>query len=122
MNYKRFIFPAFEYDVFEDPISFEGCQVSWKLFPDIFEKDSLLESNLRKVPKMTHKVLHPGNCKQNVPVVVAVFHKSAAITSNFHKKKNSEFLELFNTWRIICNSKFQFSNHILGHAAKKKKR
>ena len=62
MNYKRSIFPAFEYDCFEDPISFKSGQVSWKLF-HVFEKDSLLEANLRKAPKITHKVLHPGNYK-----------------------------------------------------------
>ena len=72
---------------------------------------------------MTHKVLHPGNCKQNVPVAVAVFHQSAsaALTSYFPKKKKSEFLELFNTWWIICKSKFQFSNHIWAMRQKKKK-
>ena len=101
MNYKRFVFPAFEYDGFEDPISFKGGQVSWKLFQDFFEKDSLLEANSRKARKITHTVLHPGNCKQNVPVAVAIFHEStsAAFTSYFPEKKNeAEFLKLFNTW------------------------
>ena len=68
LNYKRFIFPAFEYDGFEDPISFKGGQISWKLFHNVFEKDSLLEANLRKDPKITHNVLHSVNSKQNVPV------------------------------------------------------
>ena len=74
LNHKRFIFPAFEYDGFEDPISFKGGQISWKLFHNVFEKDSLLEANLRKAPKITHKVLHPGNCKQKVPVILAILH------------------------------------------------
>ena len=121
MNYKRFIFPAFEYDGFEDPISFKGGQISWKLFHDVFEKDSLLEANLRKAPKITHKVLHPGNCKQNVPVALAIFHEStsAAVTSYFPEKKNeAEFLKLFNTWWIISNSKVQFSH--FGPSGKKR--
>ena len=63
LNYKRFIFPAVEYDSFEYPISFKGCQISWKLVHDIFENDCLLEANLRKAPKITHKVLRPDNCK-----------------------------------------------------------
>ena len=90
LNYKRFIFPAFEYDGFEDPISFKGGQISWKLFHDVFEKDSLLEANLWKAPKITHKVIHPGNCKQNVPVALAIFHEStsAALTNNFPVKGN----------------------------------
>ena len=36
----------------------------WKLFRDVFEKDSLLEASLSKAPKITHKVLHLDNCKQ----------------------------------------------------------
>ena len=89
LNYKRFIFPAFEYDGFEDPISFKGGQVSWKLFHDAFEKDSLLEANLKKAPKITHKVLHPGHCKQKVPVVFGTLHgsTSAILTGYFHEKK-----------------------------------
>ena len=89
LNYKRFIFPTFEYDGFEDPISFKDGQISWKLFHDVFEKDSLLEANLRKAPKKTHKVLHPGNCKQSVPVAHKIFNEStsAALTSYFPEKK-----------------------------------
>ena len=89
LNYKRFIFRAFGYDGFGDPISFKGGQISWKLFHDVFEKNSLLEANSRKAPKITHKVFHPGNCKQNVPVALAIFHEStsAAVTSYFPEKK-----------------------------------
>ena len=50
------------------------------------------------------------------------FHESTsvALTSYFLEKKiEAEFLKLFNTWWIISNSKVQFSNHVLGQAAKK---
>ena len=47
LNYKRFIFPAFEYDGFEDPISFKGGQISWKIFHNVFEKDKLLEKSYK---------------------------------------------------------------------------
>ena len=100
LNCKRSIFPVFEYDGFEDPISFKSGQVSWKLFHDVFEKDSLLEANLRKAPKIIQKVLHPRNYKWNVPVSLANFHEStsAALTIYFPEKKNeTEFLKLFNT-------------------------
>ena len=100
MNYKRFIFLAFECDGFKDPVSFKGNQISCKFFHDVFQKDSLLQANLRKAPKITHKVLHPGNCKQNVSVAVAIFYEttSAALTSYFPEKKNeAEFLKLFDT-------------------------
>ena len=86
---KRFIFPAFEYDGFEDPIPFKGGRGSRKLLHNVFEKDSLLEVNLRRAPKITHKVFHLGNCKQNVPLALAIFHESssAALTGYFPEKK-----------------------------------
>ena len=89
LSYKRFIFPAFEPDGFKGPISFKSGQISWKLFHDAFEKNSLLEANLRKALKITDKVLHPGNCKQNAPVSPAIFHESTsvALTSYFLEKK-----------------------------------
>ena len=89
--------------------------VSWKLF-HVFEKYSLLEANLRKAPKITHKVLHPGNCKQNVPVALPIFHEytSATLIVIFLRKKHkAEFLKLLKTWWIISSSKVQLSNHIL---------
>ena len=38
LNYKRFIFPAFEYDGFKDTILFKGGQTSWKLYHDVLKK------------------------------------------------------------------------------------
>ena len=89
MTYKRFLFPAFGYDGFEDLDLFEGGEFTWRLLHFIFEKDSLLEPNFRKAAKITRKVLHPGNCKQNVPVPLAIFHESTltALTSYFPVKK-----------------------------------
>ena len=88
LNYKRFIFPAFEYNGFEDPISFKGGQISWNLFYDVFEKDSLLEANLIKALKIRHKVLHPGNCKQNDPVVL---HQRLLLVIFLRKKMRQNF-------------------------------
>ena len=108
---KRFIFPAFEYDGFEDPISFKGDQFSWELFHDIFEKDSLLEANVRKAPKMIHKVLHPDNSKKNVQVSFAIFHESssAALTRYFPEKKNeAEFLNILIYGGLFPILKFSF--------------
>ena len=44
LNYKRFIFPAFEYDGFKNSILFRCSHTYWKLH-------HLLEANLRKAPK-----------------------------------------------------------------------
>ena len=71
LNYKRFIFPSFKFDGFKDPIDVPGGEIKWKFSHDVQEKDAFLEANLRKAPKLTTKVLHPGNCKQNVPTALA---------------------------------------------------
>ena len=67
----------------------------WK----VSEKDGLLEAHLKKVPKITSKVLHPGNCKQNGPVTLAIFDEttSAAIVQYFPERKEAaKFLRLFH--------------------------
>ena len=63
---KRFIFPPFEFSGFKDPINVPRGEIAWKTFHGVFERDTNLHASLRKAPKLTSKVLHPGNCKQNV--------------------------------------------------------
>ena len=54
---KRFVFPTFEFFVFIDTINVPGGEISWKTFHDVFERDANLHANLRRVPKLTTKVL-----------------------------------------------------------------
>ena len=57
-----------------------------------------MDANLKKAPKLTLKVLHPGNCKQNVSLALAVFDEttSAAIQSYFPEHSSAAgFLKLF---------------------------
>ena len=117
MNYKRFIFPAFEYNDFQGPISFKGGQVSWKLFHNVFEKDNLLEANLRKAPKITHKVLHPGNCKQKVPVILAILHglHQQLVLVIFMRKKWGRMS--LDTLMLSPDSR-EVAIHIAGYTAK----
>ena len=63
LNYKWFIFTSFKFHGFKDPIKVLGGEIKWIFFHEVYEKDVLLEANLRKAPKLTRKVLHPGNCK-----------------------------------------------------------
>ena len=88
LNNKRFLFPAFSFSGFYDQINCDGGEISWKLFHDVYEKDEKLQSNLRKAPKISAKVIHPGNNKQSVPLALAIFHEttSAAITSYFPER------------------------------------
>ena len=88
---------------------------------DVYEKDQKLDANLRKAPKLTNKVLHPGKYKQNVQLVLDIFHEPTvvAISSCFPNCNDAfGFLKLVNTWWTISNSKDQycFGNYI-GRAA-----
>ena len=79
LNYIRFLLP-------EAPRRF-------------YEQDTLLQSYVRKAPKITPKVLHPGSCKQDVPTALAIFHEttSAAIEDFFPERKDAaEFLRLLS--------------------------
>ena len=95
-------------------------EISWKLFHDVFEKDVLLNVNLRKAPKISQKVLHTGNNKESAPLALAIFDEttSTAIQSYSPEKSSAaEFVNLFYKWWIISNSKSQFSsNNFLGNA------
>ena len=76
---------------------------------------------MRKAPKISAKVIHPGNNKQSVPLALTIFHEttSAAITSYFPERScASNFLKLINAWWVVSNSKTEFnSNNRLGNAA-----
>ena len=67
----------------------------------MFKRDANLHANLRKAPKLMTKVLHPGNCKQNVPNALPVFDETtiAAVKSYFPEKASAAaFLMLFSKW------------------------
>ena len=120
LNNKRFIFPAFTFEKFNNLINVGAWEISWKLLHDTYEKDCTLQTNLRKAPRLNLKVLHPGNNKPSVPSVSAILHEmnTGAIESYFPEKNNSaNFLRLLNIWWIITNSKTQFPpNNPLGNA------
>ena len=97
LNYRRFLFPSFSFNNFKDPINFQDGELSWKTFHEVNEKDALLEAHLKKAPKINSKVLHPGNCKQNVPAALAIFDEttSAAIEQYFPEwKEAAKFFQL----------------------------
>ena len=99
LNHKRFLFPSFTFNRFKDSINVTGRELKWKMLHDVFERDAQLDGNLKKAPKLTLKVLHPVSNKQKVLLSL-------------------EFLQLFQKWWIISNSKSQFSTtNYLGNAA-----
>ena len=62
---------------------------------------------MKAAPKLTASVLHPGNCKQSVPVALVIFHPStsAAIKNYFPERDDAAtFLTLIYTSWTIPNS------------------
>ena len=121
LNRKRFLFPAFSFEGFKDRINLQGGEITWNTLREVGKKDSKLAAHLKKAHKITSKVLYPSNCKQDVPTALAIFDEttSAAVQEYFPSRRESaDFLRLINKWWILSNSKNQFSNHILGNAAK----
>ena len=92
LNFRRCIFPPFEFDEFLDSISLRGGEISWKLLHNVYDKDQSLKANLRKARKLTYKALHPGDNKQSVPLALAVFDPttSGALSSYFLKIKTQQ--------------------------------
>ena len=122
LAYRHFSFPEFSFNEFYDDLFVPEGTISWKLLHDIHDKDQLLiNTNLRKAPKVSYKTLHPGDNKQNVQLALNIFHEStsAAIASYFPENKSaSAFLNLINIWWKISNAKLRYnSNFRLGDAA-----
>ena len=108
LNGKKFVYPAFSFDKEGITVSCPAGYITWGSLHRIYDNDSKLMANLRKAPKLTYRALHPGNKKQSVPLALAVFDDTtvAAIKSYFPDRKDmSGFLEIFNKWWIISNSK-----------------
>ena len=114
------LFPGFSCTALD--LDAPGGEISWRLLHEIYEKDLGLQAHLRAAPKITTSVLHPGSCKQSVPVAIAIFDPTtiAAIRQYFPEKKDSaSFLKIINVWWTICNSKMRFNfKNRLGDAAK----
>ena len=98
-----------------------GGDISWSLLHRVHEKDLENGASLRAALKLSTTVLHPGNCKQNVPVALAIFDPStiAAILKYFPEAQDSaDFLSLISTWWTVSNAKSRYNtNNKIGNAA-----
>ena len=95
LSKTRLVFPQFSFFEFNDDVIVNPGELSWKLF-----LDQKLDANLRKAPKLTNKVLHPGKYKQKVQLALEILHKTtvAAISSYFPYCNDAVgFLKRFNT-------------------------
>ena len=95
LSKKWLVFPQFSFFEFNDDVIVNPGELSWKFF-----LDQKLDANLRKAPKLTNKVLHPGKYKQKVQLALEILHKTtvAAISSYFPYCNDAVgFLKRFNT-------------------------
>ena len=77
----------------------------------VYENDSELQPNLRKAPKLTYGAIHPGNNKESMALVLAIFDEStkAAIECYFPEKSDADyFLSAFQKLFVICNAETQY--------------
>ena len=107
------MFPLFQFDLFHDAIHVPDCYISWSIFHEVHERDENLQAHLRKAPKITYQVTHPGNNKQqSVLLPLAIFQESttAAIKSYFPNRLDAaNFQTLFYKVFVICNFKQRFN-------------
>lgn len=119
LNRKKFVFPGFNFESAYINISSEPGYISWRNLYQIYDDDKKLTANLRKAPKLTYKVLHPGNNKQNVELALSIFHESTiAACENYlpNRPDIAFFLKLIHNWWNISNSKQQFTSNFLTNA------
>ena len=57
LSRKKFVFPEFSFDEFRDLIEIPNGFISWKIFYDVYEKDSKLQANLRKARKLMRQFI-----------------------------------------------------------------
>ena len=57
LSRKKFVFPEFSFDEFRDLIEILNGFISWKIFYDVYEKDSKLQANLRKARKLMRQFI-----------------------------------------------------------------
>ena len=103
------MFPSFQFDLFHDTIHVSEFYISWSVFHEVHERDENLQGHLRKTPKITYQVAHPGNNgQQSVLLTLEIFQESttAAIKSYFPNRPDAaNFLTLFYKAFVIFDSK-----------------
>ena len=71
----------------------------------IYDKDDELDTYQRKAPKLSYKSLHPGNNKQDVNRVIAIFHESTNAVSQYYfpgRPDMANFMKVIWTWWTIA--------------------
>ena len=105
---KFFQVPPLDVTVMDGVINIPPGTIRWSTFNRVHEKDLAVECHVKKAPKISYQILHPGNNKQSVPLALAIFDLStiSAISQYFPEEKTTyTFLNLIYTWWLVVNSK-----------------
>ena len=103
----------------EVAVSFPAGYISWADLHGVYDRDSKLPANLRKARKLTYRVMHPGNNKQNVDLVLGIFDETtiAAIKNYLPEREDMNgFISLILTWWTIVNSRKRFTPNMFSNA------
>ena len=72
-NLRRSTFPELKSGKFCDSIKLDRAEITWKLLPNVYDKDENLPGNLKKACKLPFKLIQPKNNKQNVSLVLSIY-------------------------------------------------
>ena len=70
---KFFQVPPLELKLMDVVINIPPGTIRWSTFHRVYEKDLAIKCHVKKAPKISYQVLHPGNNKQSVPLTLAIF-------------------------------------------------
>ena len=107
LNRKKFVFPAFNFELNGDCIVSEVGYICWSDLHKIYDIDVTMDGNLRKARKLTYQFLHPGNKKQSVSLALSIFEETTIAASRCYcpnRPNMSYFLQLVHSWWLISNS------------------
>ena len=94
------------------PHNFPAGEVHWSRLHSIHSLDNVQSAHLRLAPKINYSVLHPGNNKQSVPLVLATIFEPTTTTALLQYIPNDTvtpaFLKLFHSWWLIVNAKERY--------------
>ena len=119
LNKKKFVFPAFTFEISNISVSSKEGYIAWSDLHKVYNKDNALNAKSRKAPKLTFKALHPSDNKQNVNLAVAIFHETtiAACESYFPDRADmSNFLRLISCWWTLVNLRKKLKPNFLNNA------
>ena len=119
-NAQKFVFPSFCFTIKDQIVaSSNDGYISWSDLRDLYVKDSEVDANLRKAPKLTCSVLNPCQNKLNVNLALGLFHDTtiAAYKSFFPNREDlNGFLNLINQWWNVVNVKSRFHSNFMKSA------